>query len=49
MCHEFDELYWKAREEEVRRRKLAEDAKDKTPAPAKPVAPEVKRREPVPA
>jgi hypothetical protein len=49
MCHEFDERYWKAREEEVRRRKLAEETKDKTPAPAKPVAPEVKPREPVPA
>ena len=49
MCHEFDELYWKAREEEVRRKKLADDPKDKSPAPAKPAAPEVKPREPVPA
>jgi hypothetical protein len=47
MCYEFDELYRKAREEEERRKKLAQD-KDKTPAPAKP-APEVKPREPVPA
>jgi hypothetical protein len=49
MCHEFDELYWKAREEEARRTKLADEQKDKSPAPAKPVAPEVKPREPVPA
>jgi hypothetical protein len=49
MCHEFDELYWKAREEEARRKKLADEQKDKSPAPAKPVAPEVKPREPVPA
>jgi hypothetical protein len=49
MCHEFDELYWKAREEEVRRKKLAEEAKDKSTAPTKPAAPELKPREPVPA
>ncbi|HUL91326.1 MAG TPA: hypothetical protein VLV56_03160 [Burkholderiales bacterium] len=47
MCYEFDEMYWKAREEAIRRKKLAEDTKDKTPAPAKPVAPAPK--EPVPA
>jgi hypothetical protein len=47
MCYEFDELYRKAREEELQRKK-AQDSKDKSPAPAKP-APEVKPREPVPA
>ena len=47
MCYEFDELYRKAREEDARKRKQAEEAKDKSPAP-KPVAPE-KPREPVPA
>jgi len=47
MCYEFDELYRKMREEDVQRKK-AQDAKDKSPAPAKP-APEVKPREPVPA
>jgi hypothetical protein len=49
MCYEFDELYRKAREEEVRRKKQAEERRDASPAPAKPVAPEVKPREPVPA
>ena len=47
MCYEFDELYRKAREEELQRKK-AQDHKDQSPAPAKP-APEVKPREPVPA
>jgi hypothetical protein len=49
MCYEFDDLYRRAREEEARRKKLADDATNKSPAPAKPVAPEVKPREPVPA
>jgi len=48
MCYEFDELYRKMREEDAQRKK-AQDAKDKSPAPAKPAAPEVKPREPVPA
>ena len=48
MCWEFDELYRKAREEEVRKRKQLEERKEASPAPAKP-APEVKPREPVPA
>ena len=50
MCWEFDELYKKAREEEVRRRKLIEERREKSPAPAQPAAaPETKPREPVPA
>jgi hypothetical protein len=50
MCYEFDEMYRKAREvEEALRRKTAGDSKDKPSAPAKPAAPEVKPREPVPA
>jgi hypothetical protein len=50
MCYEFDEMYRKARETEgVRRKKTADDSKDKPSAPAKPAAPEVKPREPVPA
>ena len=48
MCYELDEMYWKMREEDARRKKQAQDGKDKSPAPAKP-APEVKPREPVPA
>jgi hypothetical protein len=48
MCYEFDELYRKAREEEIRKAKQLEERRDKSPAPAKP-APEVKPREPVPA
>jgi hypothetical protein len=48
MCYEFDELYRKTREEEIRRAKQLEERRDKSPAPAKP-APEVKPREPVPA
>jgi hypothetical protein len=52
MCYEFDEMYWKAREaEEARRKKLADElnrqGKDSTPA--KPAAPGVKEKEPVPA
>jgi hypothetical protein len=47
MCFEFDEMYRKAREaEDARRKKLADE---KSPAPAKPAAPELKPREPVPA
>jgi len=51
MCYELDEMYWKARQaDEARRKKAADDSKkDKPSAPAKPVAPEVKPREPVPA
>jgi hypothetical protein len=48
MCYEFDELYRKTREEEIRKAKQLEERRDKSPAPAKP-APEVKPREPVPA
>jgi hypothetical protein len=48
MCYEFDELYRKTREEEIRKAKHLEERRDKSPAPAKP-APEVKPREPVPA
>jgi hypothetical protein len=50
MCYEFDEMVRKARAaEEARRRKVADDRKDRLSAPAKPVAPEEKTREPVPA
>ncbi len=50
MCYELDEMYWKARQaDEARRKKAADDNKDKPSAPAKPAAPEVKPREPVPA
>ncbi len=50
MCYEFDEMVRKAREaEEARRKKAADDLRVKPSAPAKPVAPEVKPREPVPA
>jgi hypothetical protein len=50
MCYELDEMYWKARQaDEARRKKAADDSKDKPSAPAKPAAPEVKPREPVPA
>jgi len=50
MCYELDEMYWKARQaEETRRKKTADDSKDQPSAPVKPVAPEVKPREPVPA
>jgi hypothetical protein len=50
MCYEFDEMVRNARAaEEARRRKLADDRKDRLSAPAKPVAPEEKTREPVPA
>ncbi|HET7200633.1 MAG TPA: hypothetical protein VFI80_07470 [Burkholderiales bacterium] len=49
MCYELDEMYWKAREEDLRRKKPAQEPKEKAPAPAKPAAPEVKPREPVPA
>jgi hypothetical protein len=49
MCFEFDEMYRKAREEDLRRKKPAQEPKDKAPAPARPAAPEVKPREPVPA
>ncbi len=50
MCYEFDEMVRKARTaEEVRRKKLADERKDKLSAPAKPVAPREKTREPVPA
>ena len=48
MCYEFDEMVRKAAEE-ARRKKLADDRKDRLSAPAKPVAPEEKTREPVPA
>ena len=48
MCYEFDELYRKMREEDGLRKKQAQEGKDKSPAPAKPAAPE-KPREPVPA
>jgi hypothetical protein len=48
MCYEFDELYKKMREEDEQRKK-AQDGKDKSPVPAKPAAPVVKPREPVPA
>ena len=51
MCYELDEMYWKARQaDEERRKKTADDRKsDKPSAPAKPAAPEVKPKEPVPA
>ena len=51
MCYELDEMYWKARQaEEVRRKKTADESKkDKPSVPAKPAAPEMKPREPVPA
>jgi hypothetical protein len=50
MCYEFDEMVRKTREaEEARRKKTADDLKVKPSGPAKPVAPEVKPREPVPA
>ena len=50
MCYEFDEMYWKARQaEEVRRKTADESKKDKPSVPAKPAAPEVKPKEPVPA
>jgi hypothetical protein len=50
MCYEFDEIYRKAREaEEASRKKTADDGKHKPSVPAKPAAPEVKPREPVPA
>lgn len=49
MCYEFDEMYRKAREAEEAQRKKQADSKEKSPAPAKPGAPEVKPREPVPA
>jgi hypothetical protein len=49
MCFEFDEMYRKAREAEDARRKKLADFPEKSPAPAKPAAPEVKPREPVPA
>jgi hypothetical protein len=49
MCYEFDELYRKAREEEIRKKKLAEERRDPSPTPAKPVAPEARPKEPVPA
>jgi hypothetical protein len=49
MCYEFDEMYRKMREEDALKKKQAQDGKDKSPAPAKPAAPEVKPREPVPA
>ena len=49
MCYEFDEMYRKMREEDALRKKQVQDGKDKAPAPAKPAAPEVKPREPVPA
>ena len=48
MCYEFDELYRKVREEEERRKRQAQDGKDKSTAPARPT-PEVKPKEPVPA
>jgi len=47
MCYEFDELYRRAREEELQRKK-AQESREKTPSPARP-APETKPREPVPA
>ncbi|HEX9193407.1 MAG TPA: hypothetical protein VF871_06610 [Burkholderiales bacterium] len=50
MCYELDEMYWKARQaEEARGKKTADESKAKPSAPAKPVAPEVKPKEPVPA
>ena len=50
MCYEFDEMVRNARAaEEARRKKLADERKDRLSAPAKPAAPEVKPREPVPA
>ena len=52
MCYEFDEMYRKAREaDEARRKKLADDSRNKSAAPAKPVAPDkgVREKEPVPA
>ena len=48
MCYEFDELYRKTREEEIRKAKQLEERRDKPSVPAKS-APEVKPREPVPA
>jgi hypothetical protein len=49
MCFEFDDMYRKAREAEDARRKKLADSQEKSPAPARPTAPEVKPREPVPA
>lgn len=52
MCYEFDEMFRKAREiEEARRKKPADDRKDKSFAPARQAAPErgLKEKEPVPA
>jgi hypothetical protein len=51
MCYELDEMYWKARQAEQERRKKAADdsGKDKPSVPAKPVAPAVRPKEPVPA
>ena len=49
MCYEFDEMVRKARAAEETRRKKLDDRKDKLSAPAKPVAPQEKTREPVPA
>jgi hypothetical protein len=51
MCYELDEMYWKARQADVERgKKTADDGrKDKPSTPAKPAAPEVKPKEPVPA
>ena len=50
MCYEFDEMFRKAREiEEARRKMRADEPKDRPSAPAKPIAPEIKPREPVPA
>ena len=51
MCYELDEMYWKARQaEEIRRKNTADESRrDKPSVPAKPAAPAVKPREPVPA
>ena len=52
MCYEFDEMYRKAREaDEASRKKLADDLRNKSSAPAKPASPDkrVREKEPVPA
>jgi len=51
MCYEFDEMYRKAREADEARKKSADDLRNKSSAPAKPVSPDksVREKEPVPA
>lgn len=51
MCYEFDEMYRKAREADEARKKLADDLRNKSSAPAKPASPDksVREKESVPA